>query len=122
MKKERFFTRLEAAKNYLNSSRPTAVNLSWATNRMEKFAIRFFEQNFETDNLTTILKTVDAMKGEALTVWQEDIWHAINILEVRGAPAIGVTAALSMYLAAKNCYGQIRYCHKRDVSGAREGL
>ena len=73
MKKERFFTRLEAAKNYLNSSRPTAVNLSWATNRMEKFAIRFFEQNFETDNLTTILKTVDAMKGEALTVWQEDI-------------------------------------------------
>lgn len=31
----------------------------------------------------------------------EDIWNAINRLEVRGAPAIGVTAAMGIYLLAK---------------------
>ncbi|MDR1796938.1 MAG: S-methyl-5-thioribose-1-phosphate isomerase [Clostridiales Family XIII bacterium] len=34
---------------------------------------------------------------------QEDIWEAINVLRVRGAPAIGVTAAYALYLAAKAC-------------------
>ncbi|MDR3364680.1 MAG: S-methyl-5-thioribose-1-phosphate isomerase [Clostridiales Family XIII bacterium] len=29
----------------------------------------------------------------------EDIWEAINVLRVRGAPAIGVTAAFAVYLA-----------------------
>ena len=36
---ENFFKNLHEAKEYLNSSRPTAVNLSWALNRMEKTAI-----------------------------------------------------------------------------------
>lgn len=31
---------------------------------------------------------------------QEDIWYAIKTLQVRGAPAIGVTAAIGVYLAA----------------------
>lgn len=31
---------------------------------------------------------------------QEDIWNAIKTLQVRGAPAIGVTAAIGVYLAA----------------------
>ena len=33
---------------------------------------------------------------------QEQIWKAINILQVRGAPAIGVAAAYGVYLAAKS--------------------
>ncbi|MDR3305204.1 MAG: S-methyl-5-thioribose-1-phosphate isomerase, partial [Clostridiales Family XIII bacterium] len=33
---------------------------------------------------------------------QEDIWEAINVLRVRGAPAIGVTAGFAAYLAAKD--------------------
>jgi len=33
---------------------------------------------------------------------QKEIWTAINILQVRGAPAIGVAAAIGIYLAAKN--------------------
>ena len=33
---DEFFFRLNKAKEYLNSARPTAVNLSWALNRMEK--------------------------------------------------------------------------------------
>ncbi|MBU5331995.1 MAG: S-methyl-5-thioribose-1-phosphate isomerase [Anaerocolumna aminovalerica] len=32
---------------------------------------------------------------------QEDIWDAIYLLKVRGAPAIGVAAAIGIYLAAK---------------------
>ncbi len=33
---------------------------------------------------------------------QEAIWQAIRTLQVRGAPAIGVTAAMGLYLAAKS--------------------
>lgn len=36
---ETFYAPFHEAKKYLNSSRPTAVNLSWALNRMEQFAI-----------------------------------------------------------------------------------
>lgn len=36
-----FYERLHDAKEYLNSSRPTAVNLSWALNRMESVTDRF---------------------------------------------------------------------------------
>ena len=32
---------------------------------------------------------------------QEDIWEAIKVLRVRGAPAIGVTAGFAAYLAAR---------------------
>ena len=31
----------------------------------------------------------------------EEIWNAIYLLKVRGAPAIGVTAAFGIYLLAK---------------------
>lgn len=34
---------------------------------------------------------------------QEQIWEAIYMLRVRGAPAIGVAAAFGLYLAAKTC-------------------
>ena len=33
----------------------------------------------------------------------EEIWNAIYLLKVRGAPAIGVTAAFGIYLLAKAC-------------------
>ena len=81
MKKERFFTRLAAAKNYLNSARPTAVNLSWATNRMESFALKYFEENPAKDNLTTVLNTVDEMKNEAIRIYEEDIATCMSIGE-----------------------------------------
>ena len=32
---------------------------------------------------------------------QEEVWNAIYLLQVRGAPAIGVAAAIGIYLAAK---------------------
>ena len=33
----------------------------------------------------------------------EEIWNAIYLLQVRGAPAIGVCAAFGIYLLAKSC-------------------
>lgn len=34
----------------------------------------------------------------------ESVYHAIKTLQVRGAPAIGVTAGYAMYLASLNCH------------------
>ena len=36
----------------------------------------------------------------------EEIWNAIYLLQVRGAPAIGVCAAFGIYLLAKSCKGE----------------
>ena len=35
---------------------------------------------------------------------QQDIWDAIYLLKVRGAPAIGVAAGIAIYLAAKDIH------------------
>lgn len=36
---------------------------------------------------------------------EKDVWEAINLMKIRGAPAIGVTAAYGMYLGIKNFKG-----------------
>ncbi|MDO4962329.1 MAG: S-methyl-5-thioribose-1-phosphate isomerase [Eubacteriales bacterium] len=45
---------------------------------------------------TKLPGTIEVLELDKL----EDIWHAINILQVRGAPAIGVCAAYALALAA----------------------
>ena len=62
--KEEFLKILHEKKEYLNSSRPTAVNLSWALNRMEKVCL----DNREHD-IKEILKL---LKKEALDIKAED--------------------------------------------------
>ena len=61
---EKFFAQLLEAKEYLNSSRPTAVNLSWALNRMEKIV----EAN--RDKKISEIKTL--LRDEALKIKAED--------------------------------------------------
>ena len=39
---------------------------------------------------------------------QQEIWDAIYLLQVRGAPAIGVAAAFGVYLAAKEIHTEDR--------------
>ncbi len=52
-------------KEYLNSARPTAVNLSWALNRMEKVC---------TDNRTLSVAGIkEKLKAEAIALKEEDI-------------------------------------------------
>ncbi len=66
--------------------------------------------DFETvalDEERQALAIIDQTRlpGEVKMVYltkQEDIWEAIYLLKVRGAPAIGVAAAIGIYLAAKD--------------------
>ena len=60
-----FSRRFHAAADYLNSSRPTAVNLSWALNRMEKIV-----QGAKDKSIPEI-RTL--LRDEALRIKQEDI-------------------------------------------------
>ncbi len=57
--------------------------------------------NEETNELVIIDQTKLPGRIELLRLkTQEEIWNAIYLLQVRGAPAIGVTAAFGIYLAA----------------------
>lgn len=66
--KEAFKTELESAVEYLNSARPTAVNLSWALNRMWRVAERSLELPDKE-----LFQVIAEMKKEALAIQQEDI-------------------------------------------------
>ena len=59
-----FMTRLHEAKEYLNSSRPTAVNLSWALSRLENTAIK--------NSGKSIPEIVGLLRQEALAIKSED--------------------------------------------------
>jgi methylthioribose-1-phosphate isomerase len=62
---EEFYSRFKEAKNYLASSRPTAVNLFWALERMEKIAL---------DNPgARPAKLKELLHDEALKIRDEDI-------------------------------------------------
>ncbi|MDR0857875.1 MAG: S-methyl-5-thioribose-1-phosphate isomerase [Oscillospiraceae bacterium] len=62
---EDFYDRFLLAKIYLNSARPTAVNLSWALDRMEKCLLNNSENPVD--------EILNSLKNEALAIWTEDI-------------------------------------------------
>ena len=70
---EDFYTQFKVAKDYLDSSRPTAVNLSWALNRMEQVV------------LSAPDKTVPELKAllhkECVAIKDEDVWMCRQIGE-----------------------------------------
>lgn len=68
---EDFYTQFKAACDYLNSSRPTAVNLSWALRRMEQVVI--------DNKALPIGKIVTALHDEALAIREEDITVCASI-------------------------------------------
>ena len=57
---------------YLNSSRPTAVNLSWALNRMERCAIQAMSEE-DADFASLRDRVLAAMHRECLAIRDEDI-------------------------------------------------
>ena len=70
---ETFYDSFHKAKEYLNSSRPTAVNLSWALNRMEKVAI---------ENKSKPIPEIKALLlKESKKIKAEDIWMCRQIGE-----------------------------------------
>ena len=62
---EEFLRRFREASAYLNSSRPTAVNLSWALRRMENVVLAHKDDS--------IPQIVQALHDEALAIREEDI-------------------------------------------------
>lgn len=72
-----FLEKVISEKEYLNSSRPTAVNLSWALNRMEKVLKKAFEDKDILSNGKSedrfVLSCVDILREEALAIQKEDI-------------------------------------------------
>ncbi len=60
-------------KEYLNSSRPTAVNLSWALNRMEKCARNIIDNAGDTDFSTLRARVTDALRLESIAIRDEDV-------------------------------------------------
>lgn len=68
-----FYSNFKKNKEYLNSSRPTAVNLSWALNRIDKLI---------SDNKDKAVKDIVAlMKQEAFNIHNEDIEMCCKICE-----------------------------------------
>lgn len=61
-----FYEKFKEAKEYLASSRPTAVNLFWALNRMEDVVLNNKEKS--------IKDIIQLLHDEAIAIRDEDIW------------------------------------------------
>ncbi len=62
-----FYEKFKAQKDYLNSARPTAVNLSWALNRMEQVCIKAYEEG------KAVSEIIEILGREAREIKEEDI-------------------------------------------------
>lgn len=65
---EAFYQKFKEQKDYLNSSRPTAVNLSWALNRMEAVCLKAGREEKRT-----VEEVIEILHREAVAVKEEDI-------------------------------------------------
>lgn len=61
-----FYREFVRQKEYLDSSRPTAVNLSWALNRMQRVV--------EAHSGETVARIKEALHRESVAIQEEDIW------------------------------------------------
>lgn len=61
-----FYREFVQQKEYLDSSRPTAVNLSWALNRMQRVV--------EVHSGETVAQIKEALHRESVAIQEEDIW------------------------------------------------
>ena len=70
---DEFYAQFKKAKEYLDSSRPTAVNFSWALNRMEKVV---------TDNKDKSIPEIkELLHKECVAIKDEDVWMCRQIGE-----------------------------------------
>ena len=65
---EVFYERFKEQKDYLNSSRPTAVNLSWALNRMESVCLKAGREEKKS-----VPEVLEILHREAVEIKEEDI-------------------------------------------------
>ena len=64
-----FYEKFKEQKEYLNSSRPTAVNLSWALNRMEAVCLKAGR-----DEKKSVAEVLAILHKEAVEIKEEDTW------------------------------------------------
>lgn len=69
-----FYEEFKKQKEYLNSSRPTAVNLSWALNRMDEVCRETLFGDSPESGADKIKAVLENLKKEALAIQEEDIW------------------------------------------------
>lgn len=67
--------------NLLITSRPTAINLSWAISRMRKISLNFLENFEEKIKKTELQNLYELLEREALKIWEEDIEANLSIAE-----------------------------------------
>ena len=70
-----FYEKLKKDGDYLNSSRPTAVNLSWAIERQLALVDTAVKSGISTDRI------VDRLYSEAVAIHEEDILMCMKIAE-----------------------------------------
>ncbi len=132
---DEFMKELREKSDYLNSSRPTAVNLSWALKRMEDLVVSFTGNGASFDKANVI----DAMKTESEKIKEEDVNMCRKIGEYGVElikPGDGVlthcnagqlatckygTATAPIYLAHEKGYNIKAYCDETRplLQGAR---
>ncbi len=77
---DEFLTRFRQAKEYLNSSRPTAVNLSWALERMERVVINN-ERASVGEIRQLLLKECTAIKDEDTEMCRKIGEHGLSLIK-----------------------------------------
>ncbi len=95
-----FYAQFKEAKDYLDTARPTAVNLSWALNRMEKLVL---------DNKDkSVIELKQLLLEEAEGIKAEDIWvcktigeNGLSLIE----PGIGILTHCNAGQLATAKYG-----------------
>ena len=78
--------------------------------------------DIETDELVIIDQTLLPGKTEIIRLkTAQEIWDAIYLLKVRGAPAIGVAAAFGIYILAKQIAVEHNMLDEMGDAGVSEG-
>ncbi len=98
--KRAFFEKLKSAKDYLNASRPTAVNLSWALNRMEQTAISVKDAPVSVI-MDTLLADAEAIKAEDIQACKSIGENGLSLLK----PGMGILTHCNAGALATSRYG-----------------
>lgn len=97
---EKFYNKIEKAADYLNSSRPTAVNLSWALNRMKKIVEKNKNKNIE-EIKRELLKEVIEIKEEDIKVCRAIGEYGVTLIK----PNMGILTHCNAGQLATAKYG-----------------
>lgn len=97
---EPFYAKFKKAKDYLDSARPTAVNLSWALRRMEKVVCENQEKPV-TEIKKLLLAEANEIKEEDIRVCRSIGEHGLKLLK----PGMGLLTHCNAGQLATSKYG-----------------